>query len=175
MTAYVNKHCHSRTQNCNTVLSTAIIGHQPRPATKKAVKWPQTHSVGCIEEIYPIATARYRTLAILVRPYHFPDWAMRAGNLQKNCYCVWKCLIYIGEQLRGCGWGALGFNSWKVGPPRLPFSGYLSLPAVKSLGLEADHLPPSSANAKYKWSHTSTPPVMCHHAMQAGFCLTYLY
>jgi len=98
MTAYVNKHCHSRTQNCNTVLSKSIIWYQPRPATNKAVKWPQTHSVGCIEEIYPIATARYRTLAILVRPYHVPDPAMRAGSLQKSCYCVLKCHIYIGKQ-----------------------------------------------------------------------------
>jgi len=175
MTAYVKKHCHSRTQNCNTVLSKAIIWHQPRPATNKAVKWPQTHSVGCIEEIYPIATARYQTLAILVRPYHFPDSAMRAGNLQNNCYCVLKCHIYIGEQWRGCEWGALRFNSWKGGPPRLPFNGYLmSLPAVKSLGLEADCSPPS-AKVKYKWSHTPASPAICHHAMQGDFYLTYLY
>ena len=167
MTAYVNKHCHSRKQNCNTVLSKAIIWHQPWPTIKKAVKWPQTYSAGCNEEIYPIATARYQTLTILVRPYHFPDSAMRAGNLQKNCYFVLKCHIYIGEQWRGCGWGALGCNSWKGGPPRLPFSGYLiSLPAVKSLGLEPDHSPPSNAKVKYEWSHASAPPNLhlpsCH-------------
>jgi len=34
MTAFVNKHWHSRTQNCNTALSKTIIWHQPRPATK---------------------------------------------------------------------------------------------------------------------------------------------
>jgi hypothetical protein len=159
MTAYINKHCHSRTQNCNTILSKAIILHHPWPATNRAVKWPQIHSVGYMEEIYPIATSRYQTLAILARPYPLPDSAMRAGNLQKNCYCVLKWHIYIGEQRRGCRLGALGFSSWKEGPPRLQFSGYLmSLPAVKSLGLEADHTPPSSAKVKYEWRHVSPPP-----------------
>jgi len=44
------------------------------------------------------------------------------------------------------------------GQPSLPTSGYQGLtPAVKQLGSEAHHSPPSSAKVKNEWSFTSTP------------------
>jgi hypothetical protein len=36
-------------------------------------------------------------------------------------------------------------------------------PGVKRPGLEADHSPPSSAEAKNAWSYTSTPPLSSRH------------
>jgi len=35
-------------------------------------------------------------------------------------------------------------------------------PRVKLLGLEADHMPPSSTEVKNVWSHTSTPHIHLH-------------
>jgi len=44
-------------------------------------------------------------------------------------------------------------------PPIQWVPGALS-PGLKYSGLEADHSPPSSADAKNAWSYTSTPPVV---------------
>jgi hypothetical protein len=46
-----------------------------------------------------------------------------------------------------------------MGPTKTPVKwvpGVLS-PGLKRLGHEADHLPPTSAENKNEWSHTSTP------------------
>jgi len=40
--------------------------------------------------------------------------------------------------------------------------GTLFPPEVKQPDCEADHSPPSSAEAKYAWSSTATPPVHLH-------------
>jgi len=80
------------------------------------------------------------------------------------------------------GWtvGVLDFDSWQglgiflftimsrldLRPTQLPIQwvpGALSL-GLKQLGHEADHSPPSSANVKNVWGHTSTPPI-CLHGM----------
>jgi hypothetical protein len=37
-----------------------------------------------------------------------------------------------------------------------------SFPGIKRWGREADHSPPSSAEVKYAWSYTSTPPIRLH-------------
>jgi hypothetical protein len=37
-----------------------------------------------------------------------------------------------------------------------------SFPGVKRPGREVNHLPPSSAEVKNVWSHTSTPPICLH-------------
>ena len=48
-------------------------------------------------------------------------------------------------------------------PPSLLYNGYRgSFPEAKRLGLEADHLPPSTAEFKNEWSYTSSPPVCLH-------------
>jgi hypothetical protein len=45
------------------------------------------------------------------------------------------------------------------GPPSLLFNGYRGFsPGIKRPGREADHSPPTSANVKNTWIHTSTPP-----------------
>lgn len=47
--------------------------------------------------------------------------------------------------------------------PSLLFNEYQgSVPEIQRLRPEADHLPPSSANVKNEWSHTSTPPIRLH-------------
>jgi hypothetical protein len=46
-------------------------------------------------------------------------------------------------------------------PPIQWVPGVLSL-GVKRPGSEADHSPPSSAEVKNAWSHTSTPPIHLH-------------
>jgi hypothetical protein len=45
------------------------------------------------------------------------------------------------------------------GPPSLQSNGYRG---VKRLGGEADHSPPTSAEAKKTWIYTSTPPISLH-------------
>jgi hypothetical protein len=52
-----------------------------------------------------------------------------------------------------------GFGSHSASYPVVP--GALSL-EVKRPGREADHSPPSSAEAKNAWSYTFTPPVRRH-------------
>jgi hypothetical protein len=51
-----------------------------------------------------------------------------------------------------------------LGPTQPPIqwvSGFIS-PGVKQPGREADHSPRSSAEVKYSWSFTSTPPIRLH-------------
>jgi hypothetical protein len=58
------------------------------------------------------------------------------------------------------------------GPPSFLFSGYWDLfLGVKRSGRD-NHSPPSSANVRYEWSCTSTPP-MCFH--KEKLCLFYLF
>jgi len=54
------------------------------------------------------------------------------------------------------------------------FNGYQgSLPALKQLGHEINHSPPSSAQVKNDWSYTSTPPVcLCGMDRENCTCLT---
>jgi hypothetical protein len=46
-------------------------------------------------------------------------------------------------------------------PASYPVGNRVSFLAVKRLGREANHSPPSSAGVKNAWSYTSTPPVRC--------------
>jgi hypothetical protein len=86
----------------------------------------------------------------------------------------------VSLQRWATGWtiGILGFDSRRglgtflfttvfrtaVGPTQSPIQwvpGALFL-GVKWPGREADHSPPSSAEVKNAWSHTSTPPIRLH-------------
>jgi len=51
--------------------------------------------------------------------------------------------------------GKTGFGTHSAS---FPMSTGVSFPAVKRPGHEADHSPPSSAEVKNEWSHTSTHP-----------------
>jgi len=60
-------------------------------------------------------------------------------------------------------------------PPSYPMDTGTLSPGVKRPGLEADHLPPSSAEVKNRWSYTSTPPyvLMALYLVKHGYNFTF--
>jgi hypothetical protein len=98
-----------------------------------------------------------------------------------NIACSYKHLMEVGQlsgTALGYGLDDHGFQSLQgvgiflltimfrlaLGPTQPPIQwvpGDLFL-AVKWLGHEADHSPPSSAKVKNAWSYTSTPPILLY-------------
>jgi hypothetical protein len=80
-----------------------------------------------------------------------------------------KFCVSMGWTIRvlGFDWGIFLFTTTSrtaLGPTQPPIQWVpraLSL-GVKLPGSEADHSPPSSAEVKDVWSHTSTPPIHLH-------------
>jgi hypothetical protein len=77
------------------------------------------------------------------------DWTVQDSNLHRDrkFFSLPKC------------------PDWLWGPPSLPFKGYWSsLLGVKRPRREVKHSPPTSAEVKYEWNYTSTPPT-CHYGV----------
>jgi hypothetical protein len=61
------------------------------------------------------------------------------------------------------------------GPPSPLFNGYRgSFPGLQRPGREVNHSPPSSAEVKNEWSHTSDPPICLHGVNRDNFTFTLL-
>jgi hypothetical protein len=122
---------------------------------------------------------------------HNRDISCMSVQLQLNALVIlFKHLAvqYIGTRRKMASWGSSvgivtrlragrpGFDSrngmefsyssihpdWFCGPPLLLSDGYKWLFLRRWLGREADHSPPSSAEAKNSWSYTSTPRICLH-------------
>ena len=57
-----------------------------------------------------------------------------------------------------------------LGPTQLPIQCvvWLFSPAIKWLGYEIDHSPPSGVKVRSEWSYTS-PPLSCLHGMNRNY------
>jgi len=81
-------------------------------------------------------------------------------ELAQHNWCNDYTMDWILNPSMGKRFSLFKTSKVSLGPTQPSIHGYWSsLPQVTGVGHEVEHLPPSSAKVKNKWSYISTPPL----------------